>query len=275
MASVKLLNGDLARLLIEWRLKKGLKTVKEAAWFLGTSEEILSSLESGTKQFMDAFSVAGILAEYGAPQHVIDDAKARARQIRYGDPQRWQESGPAWFKKLTDLEVLASTIDIFEDVYVTGLCQTIAYARAIMDAFGMLDEDETNTALDFRAHRRTTILEPAEGGPKIRIIQSEHALTMIEGTELYADQLARLAIDSARPNVELYILPTGILHPSMDGPYVVLGFDDPKTPDRIYVENLLGADSQASAEAVKRGREVFSATLALAVPYEDWRGSRC
>jgi len=274
MASVKLLHSELAKLLTEWRIKKGLKTIKDGAWYLGTTEEILSGLESGKKQFMDAYTVCGILNEYGAPQDVVAGARAKARQIRFGDPQRWQESGPAWFKQLSDIETLAVSIDIFEDVYVTGICQTTPYARAIIAAFKMMSEDDADMAVEFRAHRRSRLMD-GTNGPRIRIIQSEHALRMIEGTDLYEDQLARLDEDSQRPNVELYVLPTGVLHPSMDGPYVVLSFDDPSTPDRVYLENLFGADSRANAESVKLAREVFSATLALCVPYRDWRGSQC
>lgn len=275
MTSVKFLNGELGKLLVEWRIKKGLKTVKDGAWFLGTSPEILASLESGKKQYMDAFTVAGILAEYGAPQFIIDDAKAKARQIRFGDPQRWQESGPSWFNRLTQLEPQAKTIDIYEDTYVTGLCQTISYGRAIMETNPDLGEEKIGSALEFRAHRRRTVIEEAEEPPRIRIIQTEHSLAVIEGSDLYEDQLARLREDNARENVEIYILPTRVLHPSMEGPYVILSFDDPATPDVVYQEGILGAQYEATEDQVIRVSDVFSGTLALAVPYEDWRAERC
>ncbi|THV26416.1 DUF5753 domain-containing protein [Glycomyces paridis] len=275
MSSVKFLNGELAKLLVEWRLKKGLKTIKDAAFFLGTSPEILSGLESGTRQYMDAPLIDGILSAYGAPQYIRDDAAAKARQIRFGDPQRWQESGPSWFNRMTQLEPRATAIDIFEDTYITGLCQTVQYARAIMETNPDLKEESIGTALEFRSHRRRIVVEKADNGARLRIIQAEHSLSVIEGTDLYAEQLERLHEDNAREGIDIFVMPTKVLHPSMEGPYMILSFDDPSTPDVVYQESVLGAQYEARIDQVDRCRGVFSATLASAVPLDEWSSKKC
>lgn len=289
MASLSFLHEQVAKTLVLYREKAGL-SVPAAAHLLAVTPDIVRSHETGTKQFPVPGMVADWLRDYGAPQYVIDETKEFCRVIRNGDPSRWQLQGPEWKSRLSKLELQAVSIDIFEDTYVTGLCQTRAYGEAIFQTNPNLSLESKVLALDYRAHRRRTVLEPATGGPRLRIIQSEQSLTTTEGMGFHDDQMRRLLEDSKRPNVEIYVLPSGTLHPSMDGSYRIMNFSaaidpelmppgtnppDPDAHDVVYHEGPLGGQYDATADQVSRLRDVFSGTVTLVVPYEEWRTQRC
>ncbi|GAB3995028.1 helix-turn-helix transcriptional regulator [Glycomyces albus] len=274
MPSPSFLHSQVAKTLVKYRELKGLNQT-DAAAYLGTSVEILRSYERGERGYMEPAMVAEWLRDYGAPQYVIDEAKAQCREIRFGDPSRWQNQGPEWLSRLTQLEPQATALDMYEDAYITGLMQTRAYASAVMDTNRSMTPDKKMQALDFRTYRRRTVLENSDSGLMIRVIQDEQSLLRFEGTDLYDDQLARLAEDDRRDGIEIYILPTRPLHPSMDGSYRIMSFDDPATPDVVYHEGPLGAQYAASKDQVARYRGVFSDTLALAVPLDEWKAERC
>ncbi|WP_199036388.1 Scr1 family TA system antitoxin-like transcriptional regulator [Glycomyces salinus] len=274
MPSPSFLHSQVAKTLVKYRELKGLNQT-DAAAFLGTSVEILRSYERGERGYMEPAMVAEWLRDYGAPQYVIDEAKAQCREIRFGDPSRWQNQGPEWLSRLTQLEPQASALDIYEGAYITGLLQTRAYASAIMDTNRTMPPDQKERALDFRAYRRRTVLENPDSSLRLRVIQAEQSLICMDGMPLFEDQLARMSEDSERDNVEIYVLPTQLFHPSMGGVYMIMSFDDPATPDVVYHEGPLGAQYEASKDQVARCRGVFSDTLALAVPLDEWKAERC
>ncbi len=159
--SAGFLQRDLGDLLTRWRIRAGYTSREAAAYELGTTKDILGSYESGKLQYMEPMIVGDLLREYGAPDYVIAEAKAKARQIRQGSPNTWRDNGPRWFERLKQLEPLATTIDIYEDTYVTGLMQTRAYGRALMEAGGLMTLKQIEESLDLRERRREGVLERA------------------------------------------------------------------------------------------------------------------
>lgn len=274
MPSLSFLHDQVAKTLVLYRERAEL-TIPAAAILLAVTEDIIRSHESGRKQYPAPGLVADWLRDYGAPQYIIDEAKEQCRVIRLGDPSRWRSKPNEWQTRLAQLERQATSIDIFEDTFVTGLCQIRAYSEAIFATNPDLTPDWKALALDYRAHRRRTVLESVENRPLLRVVQSERSLTTTQGMEFHADQMRRLVEDCRRPNFEIFVLPSGLLHPSMDGSYRVMMFSEPTTPDVAYHEGPLGGQYEATADQVTRFRDVFSATLALAVPYEEWRTERC
>ncbi|GAA2286810.1 hypothetical protein GCM10009853_047560 [Glycomyces scopariae] len=257
------LQDDLSDLLTRWRIRAGFSSREAAAYEFGTTKDIIGSYESGRLQYMEPMTVGWLLRKYGAPEYVVAEAESKAKQIRLGSPNTWRDSGPQWFERLRQLEPLATTIDIFEDAYVTGLLQTRAYGRAIMEAEGMLTRRQIEESLDLRASRRESVLNQAAPA-LLRVIQTQYSLDVMHGTDLYEDQLSRLREDNERPNVEVYILPIRGFHPSMSGSYQILGFEDGETRDVGYHEGPFGAHYEAANKETDRVRDVFSDTLAMA-----------
>ncbi|GAB4008860.1 hypothetical protein GCM10029992_66370 [Glycomyces albus] len=162
MSSEKFLQREIGRTLIKYREKKGL-TKEEAVWFLGTSKKILNSYESGTLQYPEPGTIAEWLRDYSAPQAAIDDAKAKAKWIRQGSPANWQESAPDGFTRFTEIELLATSIHIHEDAYVTGSLQTPSYAEAVLATNPNLDNDKRQAAVSFRMQRADTLFGRQSG----------------------------------------------------------------------------------------------------------------
>ncbi|GAA1671566.1 helix-turn-helix transcriptional regulator [Glycomyces endophyticus] len=257
------LQRDLGDVLTRWRIRAGYSSREAAAIAIGTTKDIIGSYESGRLVYMEPMIVGDLLREYGAPEYVIAEAKAKAKQIRQGSPNTWRDSGPRWFERLRQLEPLATTIDIFEDAYVTGLLQTRAYGQAIMEAEGLLTLKQIEESLDLRASRRESVLKQTNPA-RLRVIQTQYSLDVMRGTDLYDDQLLRLREDNERPNIEVYILPTQGFHPSMSGSYQILGFEDGDARDVGYHEGPFGAHYEAANKETDRVRDVFSDTLAKA-----------
>ncbi len=96
------------------------------------------------------------------------------------------------------------------------------------------------------------------------MIQTQYSLDLMEGTEFFDEQLQRLKEDNERPNIEVYILPTRGFHPSMGGPYTILGFEGEGEREVGYHEGPFGAHYEATKKETDRVRDIFSDTLAMA-----------
>lgn len=260
--SAGFLQRDLGDLLKSWRIRADFSSREAAAIELGTTKDIIGSYESGKLQYMEPLMVGGFLRKYGAPEYVVAEAEAKAKQIRQGSSNTWRDNGPQWFERLRQLEPLATSIDIFEDSYVTGILQTRAYARATMEAEGFLTLQKIEAALNVRSERREAIIESGRI-TKIRVIQSRYSLDVIRGSDFYDEQLAQLRADNKRTNVEIYVLPARGFHPSMSGPYMVLGFEGEVDRDVLYHEGPLGGMYEADKKKAERVRGLFSDTLTM------------
>lgn len=272
MADEKFLQRDLGRTLIEWRERKGLPK-DDATWFLGTSKDILNSYESGKLQFMEPAVVCDWLAQYGASQDVIDDARSKAKRIRQGSPANWLESAPPGFNRFTQLESLATAIDIYEDAQVTGLAQPAELIAAILETNPNLNDEKRDNALRLRLHRQSEYFGKPGGPPRTRIIQSEESLNRVRSTGLFDKVLAHLKKLDELGAVDIYVVPRGMIHPSTGRTYSIMSFADSRDPDVVYQEHLFGAMFEADKATVSEGRTVFSATLPLAKSLEEWSES--
>ena len=251
-------------LLIKHREKAGL-TKEETIWFLGTSKDILNSYESGKLQYMEPGTVADWLGQYGASQAVVDDARAKAKWIRQGNPANWHESAPAGFTRFTQIEPLAKAIDIYEDAYVTGLFQTAGYAEAVLATNPSLNDDQRRTALGFRMQRPPLVLERPGGPPRMRVVFPEEALTIFKGTDVYDDQVEHLKNLNRVDGIEIFVVPSGTLHASRGRSYEIMSFLDSKDPEVVYQENAFGAQYEAEKAKVGHCRRLFTATLPVAL----------
>ncbi|WP_133884340.1 DUF5753 domain-containing protein [Glycomyces sp. NRRL B-16210] len=261
--SAGFLQRDLGDLLTRWRIRAGYTSREAVAYEFGTTKDIIGSYETAKLQYMEPMTVGWLLGKYGAPDYVIAEAEMKAKQIRQGSPNTWRDSGPRWFERLKQLEPLAATIDIFEDAYITGVLQTRAYGRAVMEVGGQLTLNQIDDSLDLRASRREAVVE-SERAPRIRVIQTQYSLDIMKREAFYEEQMGQLRADNERPNIEIYILPAQLFHPSMEGPYTILSFDGNDERDVGYHEGPFGAHYEATKKETDRVRDVFSDTLAMA-----------
>lgn len=118
---------------------------------------------------------------------------------------------------LVDFEATADVLTDVAPLVVPGLLQTRNYARAIMTAVRM-PEDEIDERVDTRVGRRHVLTRDDRPVRFIALI-GEGALRQLVGTRaIMAEQLAFLLDMAERPNVEIRVVPYDSgWHPGLDG----------------------------------------------------------
>jgi hypothetical protein len=143
------------------------------------------------------------------------------------------ERYPAFFRKYADLEALAHAILAYETLVIDGLFQTEAYARALLELdFPPLSDDKVQQLLDARMARKA--LFDRKPMAIISLVQDEAGLRrMIGSKEIMREQYAYLVEMSKRRNVNLRILPMGIGHAGLNGPFRLV-----ETPEHEHLSYL-------------------------------------
>ncbi|MCD0442821.1 DUF5753 domain-containing protein [Glycomyces sp. A-F 0318] len=270
MAGENFLQRELGRIIIKHRKLKGW-TKEQAVWFLGTSKTIYDSYESGKLQYPEPAVIGDWLRDLGATQAVIDDAKAKAKWIRQGNPANWLEQAPEGFGQFIQIELIAQTIYMHEDAYVPGPLQTLAYAEAVLATNPNLTAERRRDAVGFRIQRGESLFSRPGGPPRVQAVIAERALTVFRNTDIYEEQIEHLQERSRIEGVEIFIVPSGTIHASHGRSYTIMSFTDRKDPDVVYQENIFGGHYEADKAKVELCNTLFSATLPVVLRLEEWR----
>jgi transcriptional regulator with XRE-family HTH domain len=232
-ARARRLRYELRRL----REEAGL-THSEVAHRLEWSPSKLSRIETGQSR-VNTGDVADLLGVYG-----VSDEASREALIQLAREARRR----GWWTRYTDvlgsgtyigLEAEASAIHTFESQFVPGLLQTEDYARAVIsDGQVRPDPEDVERRVTARMARKELFARPEP--PELWAVLDESViLRPVGGPAVMRDQLRHLIEVSTRPNatVTLQILPlsTGA-HPGMNGPFVILRFQNPKDPPMVHLE---------------------------------------
>ncbi|CAM5513513.1 XRE family transcriptional regulator OS=Streptomyces alboniger OX=132473 GN=CP975_08455 PE=4 SV=1 [Streptomyces alboniger] len=121
----------LGRRLQERRLGAGV-SLDDAAKALRVTSLTIRRLEKADVGLKPLY-VEKLLQTYGAEQQEIDEFVDLAE--RANEPGWWhayRDVVPSWFTAYVSLESGARTLRTYEPQYVTGLLQTHAYARAVL-----------------------------------------------------------------------------------------------------------------------------------------------
>lgn len=227
----------LARLLREHR-ERVPHSQATAAASLGWSPAKVGHIEScrNKASYDDVELMVGL---YGVSSPDLEVILALAREV---DRRNWWDditeglSGP-----YVALEDAAETILEWAPLAIPGLLQTQDYARAMLKA-GPSTPEELERRLRARMLRQTVLTRP-DDPPHLRVVLDEGVLAReVGGPAVMRAQLARLAVEARRENVEIQILPRSVgAHPGLDGSLIILQFFDPADPDVGYVEGFHGA----------------------------------
>jgi len=232
-ARARRLRYELRRL----REEAGL-THSEVAQRLEWSPSKLSRVETGQSR-VNTGDVSDLLGVYG-----VSDEASREALIQLAREARRR----GWWTRYTDvlgsgayigLEAEASAIHTFESQFVPGLLQTEDYARAVITGGQVRpDPEAVERRVAARMTRQELFTRPEP--PELWAVLDESViLRPVGGPAVMRDQLRHLIEASTRPNatVTLQILPlsTGA-HPGMNGPFVILRFQNPKDPPMIHLE---------------------------------------
>jgi transcriptional regulator with XRE-family HTH domain len=213
-------------------------TYSEVAHRLEWSPSKLSRIETGQSR-VNTGDVADLLEVYA-----VSDTATREALVQLAREARRR----GWWTRYTDvlgtgayvgLEAEASAIHTYESQFVPGLLQTEDYARAVISGGQVRpDPDTVERRVAARMARHELLTRPDP--PEIWAVLDETVIRRpVGGPEVMRGQLHHLVEVGERPNttVMLQVLPfsTGA-HPGMNGPFVILSFQNPKDPPVVHLE---------------------------------------
>jgi transcriptional regulator with XRE-family HTH domain len=133
---------------------------------------------------------------------------------------------PASFRPFAAYEEIATVLRSFEHTLVPGLLQTRDYARAVVEIWPNITEDQLDDVVEARLARQA-ILDRANPPTLWAVIDEAVLHREVGGPRGMYDQLMHLADMSDRPNITLQVIPySSGLHVGLNGSFVIADFDD-------------------------------------------------
>ncbi|MGH3871619.1 MAG: helix-turn-helix domain-containing protein [Pseudonocardiaceae bacterium] len=132
------------------------------------------------------------------------------------------------FELAIGLEAVASGIEVFEPVLITGLLQTEAYARELITYHASITlgvNVEESVALRLR---RQAVLTRETNPAQLWCVTEEQALRRPVGAPaVLAGQLDHLLELTGHPNINFQVIPHHVgVHPALKGAFYLLRFED-------------------------------------------------
>src|SRR5690606_589276 len=269
-ASHTLRRRRLARQLLRLREEAGM-TAKQAAaeakkrapkgsWF----EAKITRIETRKILRVRDADVQTLLDVYGVTDP--DDREAYRRLAREAAQSGWWVGYRDVLGSGTyvDLETEASRIRSYQVLHLPGLLQTETYARRVIRAGGVTDEEEVERRVEVRMMRQH-ILSRADA-PRLWAVIDESAFRKIP-RDIAAEQIQHL-IDVQRTSLRIQVLPDEVgPHSGMDGSFVILDFpDDPST---VYLEQSGSALFVEDPQQMEHYETVYDLVHASALSVDD------
>ncbi|MFY1673441.1 helix-turn-helix domain-containing protein [Plantactinospora sp. WMMB334] len=199
-------NSDLPLILKFFRGSRGM-TQEQLAGRLSVSTSLIAKFETG--RLVPMPDTAPRLDEALESGDLIQKLSARARK----------EGAPDWFQQWPEIEREAASLRGHESNFVPGLLQTEAYARAVLRA-GLLSDDEAEKQLALRLERAAAVFR-RERPPVCTFTVDELALTR-GPADLMKDQLEHLADLSTQQLIFVHVVPRSAgLYVGQTGPLVL------------------------------------------------------
>lgn len=172
--------------------------------------------------------------------------------------QQYENELTEQYLAYVSFESEARSVRNYESLFVPGLLQTEAYARAILTGVVPLaTEREVEHRTRVRMQRQAVLCR--EDPLQLWAVLDEAALhRVVGGVAVMREQLHALAAAARLPHVTLQVIPFGVgAHPGMPGSFVILDFSDPADRELVHV------DGMASAQFLERDNEIrdFSLTF--------------
>jgi hypothetical protein len=136
----------------------------------------------------------------------------------------------------------AAVVRQWEPLFVPGLLQTEAYARAVIEALATEGTSRRiiERQIEARLSRQDLFRQP--DAPEMFFIVDESALRRRVGPgDTMVHQLEFLREQADRPGVSIQILPFDVgVHRHMRSPFVILEFKEANVEDLLFLENPRG-----------------------------------
>jgi hypothetical protein len=261
-----MLGGQLRRMREAAKISRA-----DAGWQIRASESKVSRMELGRVGFKER-DVSDLLELYG-----LTDETERVRLMELAraanNPGWWSRYGdvmPNWFANYVGLEVAAKLIRTYEVLFVPGLLQTEAYARAVVQ-FGktFLPPEEIEQRVALRVTRQQ-ILTRANPVRLWAVIDESILKRPIGGRDAMCEQIEQLLKVSQQPNVTLQVMPfSSGGYPSAGGAFTIMRFPEGDLPDVVYIEHAASALFLDKLEDLDEYAAIMEALTIAAAPVSD------
>ncbi|MGI5212201.1 helix-turn-helix domain-containing protein [Plantactinospora sp. CA-290183] len=216
------MSSSLAMALRHLRSAKGL-TQEQAAEAIRVSASLIAAFE--TDRRIPLPDTAQRLDQLFGSGNLVATMAAEARR----------GAAPEWFRPFGDYEREAVALRTFEPLYVPGLLQTEAYARAVL-AGGLLDAEQAEARLAIRLDRQATILDGPR--PPLATFVVDEAALLRGDPEIMREQVAHLIELSHRPRVFLHLVPFSAgVYVGQSGAFALVTLED--GADVAFMEDQL------------------------------------
>jgi hypothetical protein len=178
------------------------------------------------------------------------------------------DKAQVWQRGWRSIVGQASKLRWFEPIYVPGLLQTEAYARAVFESGDLLPAEEVTRRLTDRMESQNVLY--SDRPPQVVAILDEGVLRRrVGGRKVMADQAAHLGrIATEHPKVTVHIVPNSTEeYPALGGGFVIATL-----PDGSELGCLGGqvkTHELQESTALERLHAVWEATLGVALPPQD------
>jgi transcriptional regulator with XRE-family HTH domain len=244
--------------LRELRRQAGLSLQQVSAQLTDMSAAKISRIETA-KVSVTPRDVERLLKIYGLddPER-LEDFKTLTRESR--QPAWWQEFAdaiPTELDRAIGLEAEAVSIRMFSPYFVTGLFQTDAYARKLLEVNWPLEsQEQLDRRVEVRMERQKILTERKR--LRIRAVIDETVLSRpVGGDEILHGQLRRLIQLASSSNILIRVLPRTVgAHPGGEGAFRII---DLRPPDDsvVHFEHPTGAAYLDKESEVRLYSEIF------------------
>ena len=205
---------------------------------------------------------------YGADDATTDALAALAPGTDADD--WWEQYGdavPGWFNLYAGLEATASRLRWFDAEVIPGRVQTAEYAALVIgEDDPRLSPDIVEERVRFRMRQQSAL----DTLPSAQFVLTEAAL-LFGPDDVMAAQLDHLRSVSAKPNVEVRILPFSAHTYPRRGSFILLDFEGDADPSVAYVEVPKGARYFDRPEDLREYEYVYDIIVKKSTPIGKWK----
>lgn len=253
------LAGTLRRL----RADRGLSR-EEVSEATGINTATLYRIEKARVR-PQARTLTAMLTLYEVP----DDERAALMKLlkdsaQSGLLQAYVDELPEEYGTYIEFEQEARSVWNYESLYIPGLLQTEAYAKAVIPGtMPSLTREQVEQRLLARMERQAVL----QRDPPLRLwaICDEAAIhRAVGGPHVMREQLLHLINAMELPHVTLQVVPFDVgAHPGMPGSFVVMDFPD--DPQVVYLDSMAGDLFLEEKAEVRRYTALYEHLRALAL----------
>ena len=260
------------------RLAAELRRLRSAAQLSREDVEEQTGVNEGTLYRLETArarpqrrTLMALLDLYGADTSLRSDLLAIAQGA---DNQGWlrpyHSALPEEYTAYISFEAEARSVRNYESLFIPGLLQTEAYARAVIP--GVLPsatKDQVDQRVQARIERQQ-LLDRPDPLELWAVIDEAAIRRLVGGRKIMHAQVTHLADAAAKPNITIQVIPFEAgAHPGMPGSFVHMDFKDPLDPELVYIDTMAG-DLFLEADAdLRRYRSMFDHLRATALGATD------